>query len=305
MSIGVKIENLSSQTINLTPSSFHVRSETVSKDILSPETYAKKIRQHVGLHLLHALWGPWSFSYQENPTTGETTTNFIYIPIGLIVGIGNAVHASNANKANLAAHKRSTIWSRPINPGETVYSLMPIQILNNEKIQFSYRQDLQRLEVAVPFKINGPYAPPIKDMKSRPYSFFVLLKDNTSFTANTKIDIDGKVHTITAMINGLPTLIKPAATRSLSRHTSEGRQLLGIAADSCWLFQVIKGRINAYYFLSEQSAINISHIQKGTGPIVPFSPDNLKAMTEFDAEVDELIFRQKYVKAITIFNAKY
>src|SRR6187402_2629652 len=100
-SVAVRIENLSDSSMVLTRNNFKVYARGQAKAIYSPEAYSKKVKQWGAVHLLHSLWGPWAIHWEEDEY-GETDVSFIYIPVGAIVGIVNAVKAANANKENLA-----------------------------------------------------------------------------------------------------------------------------------------------------------------------------------------------------------
>src|SRR5690606_33339711 len=77
--VGVKIENTSNVSVRLTPQNLKVSSATQEKVVLSPSEYASKVKQRVGVHLLHALWGPWAISWREDED-GNTKFKGIYIP---------------------------------------------------------------------------------------------------------------------------------------------------------------------------------------------------------------------------------
>jgi hypothetical protein len=95
-------------------------------------------QQHTGFHLLHALWGPWFVSWQED-ASGNTDVDFVYIPVGAIVGIANTMRASNANKAHLEMLNSNEIWNKEIKPGEVVYGVVTIPAMGIEEFGFRFR----------------------------------------------------------------------------------------------------------------------------------------------------------------------
>jgi hypothetical protein len=300
-SVGVKITNVSSSPITLTRNSFQVYSKSGVKNIHSPLEYSKKVKQRVGMHLLHSLWGPWAMSWEEDGN-GETDFNFIYIPVGAIVGIGNSVRARNANKENRKTQEQNEIWNKRIDAGQTLYGLIAISAPKQDTLGFSNN-------ASAPYRLQayrgGPYTPE-KKPTSLSHDFYMIMKNGKSYTMRTRINITSSEHFIEANQEGLPKIIKPSDTRTLSRMTDDGRrQVLGIPADSCWLFKIIPGQISAYYFLAQEiKNESVTAIQKGDGPVVPFSPQVLMDMVGGDPELVKLINNQKFVQAIKGYNDK-
>jgi hypothetical protein len=134
--VGIKIENISDRKVRITQENLRLFSHGVRTQILSPEQYAKKVKQRVGAHLLHALYGPWAISWSED-ARGETDVDFIYIPVGAIIGIGNAIRADNANKANIKTLQMNSIWGKEIGPHETLYGLVPVMSTGDAPLEFT------------------------------------------------------------------------------------------------------------------------------------------------------------------------
>ena len=138
ISVAVKIENLSSSSaITISKDNFKVHADGQEKTFYTPIEYSKKVKQRVGAHLLHALYGPWAIRWQEN-SKGETDVDFIYIPVGAIIGIGNAIRAGNANKANRETAEQYEIWNKTIGPRETLTGLILIPGNGFDPLTFSY-----------------------------------------------------------------------------------------------------------------------------------------------------------------------
>jgi len=86
-----------------------------------------------------------------------------------------------------------------------------------------------------------------------------------------------------------------------------GQQFRGIPKDTCWMFKVISGRINAYSFLVINENIlfypeTIVGIQLNDGPIVQFNEANLKSMIINDSHAMESLEDNGLLKAILRFN---
>ena len=80
----------------------------------------------------------------------------------------------------------------------------------------------------------------------------------------------------------------------------------GIPSDSCWMFKVVSGPINAYSYLSETdeftSPESMVGIQLDGGPIVKCDADNLKKMVGIDSDALKQINKKNYYKAIKKYN---
>jgi len=136
------------------------------------------------------------------------------------------------------------------------------------------------------------------------YDFVVILKNDSTFRVRTKINVlqEGN-NFITVKDDGIKQKIFPADTKSISRVTLEGRTLIGIPADSCWLFLVDRGAINSYSFLAETGTTFIIAIQEGNdSPIVPLTKENLLPMISGDPKANKHASKNNFQKAISIFN---
>jgi hypothetical protein len=295
--VALKIENLSASPITLTRENFTVHSISGVMGVFSPKEYSKKIKQKVGIHLLHALWGPWALSWKTDDN-GETDFNFVYIPAGAIVGIVNAAKAAKANRENLATQERNEIWYKEISAGQTLHGLIAIPRTIQDSLSFSFNTTPGTKQ----YVAQAVYIPE-KNPASYKHDFYVIMLNGKQYSIKTKIDISGREHFITATEADIPKIIKPGDTKSLSRLTTDGRQLLGVPNNNRWLFKTISGKINAFYFLAEDTEL-ISDIQKGDGPIVPFSPQALLDMIGGDPDIFQMINRQKFAMAIKSFNEK-
>ena len=168
---------------------------------------------------------------------------------------------------------------------KTPYGNVPITTYNYVGMPMSY------------YRTTGPV--------SYKHKFFVILKNDSSFSCKTSIDFTEETHSITYKHGKKEITLKPSDTKTLSWMTQTGRQILGIAADSCWLFKVNADKINSYSFLAEENMLAIIAIQKGNdGPIVPLNKETLRAMVGDDPKTLKLIESNKLVKAIQRYNYK-
>jgi hypothetical protein len=96
--------------------------------------------------------------------------------------------------------------------------------------------------------------------------------------------------------------IKPRDTKQLICIFSDGSRIVGFPADSCWLFKVVKGKINGYSFLPIKSQ-NITAIQAGdNAPIIPLTLSNLLPLIAEDPKAKALAQKGKLVKALNSYN---
>lgn len=136
------------------------------------------------------------------------------------------------------------------------------------------------------------------------YEFEVVLKNDSTFKAKTRIKLNNEEdNSIIVKDKGTKQEFFPNDTKYISRVTLGGRVIKGIAADSCWLFKIIKGEINGYSFLSEETDQYVIAIQDGDeGPIVPLTKENLMPLVLSDQKSVALARRNKLRRALTTYN---
>ncbi|MGZ3926110.1 MAG: hypothetical protein ACXVJG_04075, partial [Mucilaginibacter sp.] len=95
-------------------------------------------------------------------------------------------------------------------------------------------------------------------------------------------------------------------TLSISRPLFEEKLLTGIATDSCWLFKVVTGKINAYSYLSEIDMVDgftLVGFQTGDNPnIQKLTPEALEPIIKNDEKAYKAFLKKDYYKAIEKFN---
>jgi hypothetical protein len=303
--VALRIENTSSVPVTITYNNFKIYSGTGEKKIVSPVIYSKKVKQRVGAHMLHALWGPWGISWQSDQD-GNSDVSGYYIPAGLIVGIGNAVRASNANRESKATLEVYEIWNKEIAPGKTLHGIVTLSSIGDEPLSFSYGNNAKPdLTVLTPTKrpeVTGALG---SATKSLAHDFFVIPVTGKSYSAKTKIYTSSQGHFIIANDPNKGTVqVFPSETKTLSRMTKDDKQLLGIPNGDHWLFKISTGKISTYYFFAEENTKDISHIQKADGEILAFTPQTLIGMVDGDPDAIDLISRGKFRDAVELYNAK-
>ena len=138
------------------------------------------------------------------------------------------------------------------------------------------------------------------------YKFTVVLADDSTFTARTKIDFTSDTHSLTVRgANRQKQKIYPFYTKEIFRIDENGRKISGVPSDSCWLFKCHEGKINAYSFLAEKGMAYVIAIQQGDdGPIVPLTKNNLLPMVGNDPKIVKLVEKGKLVRAVQTVNER-
>jgi len=147
---------------------------------------------------------------------------------------------------------------------------------------------------------------------SQKHKFKVLMKDSSTLELVAKIDADSLTRylvytdrSVKRSDSGRTKRIYPSQTLSISRLDKYGTDTYtGIPADSCWLFPAIKGALTAYAALAEDEIDDsfLLYIQKGDGPLVRLTDDNLEASIKDNEKAERLLKKKKYSRAIIKFN---
>jgi hypothetical protein len=153
------------------------------------------------------------------------------------------------------------------------------------------------------------------------YEFWVTMKDGTEKKIESKIYADTAKHSNYLLITdkkfkkGDPMReqrIYSDQTSRILRQTSDWTDTVvtikGIATDSCWLFKVVQGKINAYSYLSETenlSTFYISAFQEGNGPVQKLTPEALEPIIKTDEKAYAAFKKKDYLSAIKKYNKSH
>jgi len=149
---------------------------------------------------------------------------------------------------------------------------------------------------------------------SQKHKFKVLMKDSSTLELVAKIDADSLTRylvytdrSVKRSDSGRTKKIYPSQTISISRMDQYGApQITGIAADSCWLFPVLRGQlISAYAALAEDEIDDgfLLYFQAKDGPLIRLTDDNLEAAIKGNEKAERLLKKKKYSRAINKFNS--
>ncbi len=115
--VGVKVTNNGA-----TPLSFRNDVAVYASDQrlypLEPEIVGHQLKQNPASYLLYLLWWMNFGSCQ-----GDDCNNLI-LPVGLPIGLGNMIQASDANLKFTKELAKNNLLSKDIQPGETMYGLV-------------------------------------------------------------------------------------------------------------------------------------------------------------------------------------
>jgi hypothetical protein len=144
------------------------------------------------------------------------------------------------------------------------------------------------------------------------HTFKVIFKDSTSKFFYGMIEPDSTISFLLWEDNSVKEKdsarfkkIYPNQTKSIIRADLDNSvRYEGKAADSCWLFKAISGKINAYSAVPNQETTMdfIIYIQKDNGPLQKMNHRNLWEMIKDNEKALKLFYKDKYQKAMLLYN---
>jgi len=147
----------------------------------------------------------------------------------------------------------------------------------------------------------GNWAYRLNNLKNARYTFILTMKDNSTREVHSKLYADSVNNRSYVMDD--QQKIYCSQTRRISREDGS-RQITGIATDSCWLFKIVSGKINAYSFLSEGAGTySIAALQTGNSAIQVFDERELEQMINNNPKAMKAFIKRDYLKAIEKYNA--
>jgi len=151
-------------------------------------------------------------------------------------------------------------------------------------------------------------------LNNQKYKFKVVLKDSTVLEVKSKIHLDTALHKSYLLFDDKSVKgdkkdrqrkIYSSDTRGISREEA-GETRSGMATDSCWLFKVISGNINAYSPLSESYNIDSFYLrafQVADGPIQKLDSASLAPIVKSNEKAFKAFAKKDYYKAISKYNS--
>lgn len=150
-------------------------------------------------------------------------------------------------------------------------------------------------------------------MNNQKYKFKVLMKDSTTKEVKSKIYMDTTLHkSYLTYEDKTITDKKLREKRIYSNQTicitrnDYNEDVTGMANDSCWLFKVVSGKINAYSPLSERydiSSIYLKAYQFENGPVMKLDSASLAPIIAKSPKALKAFQKKDYYKAIDKYNS--
>ena len=137
---------------------------------------------------------------------------------------------------------------------------------------------------------------------SQSHDYKIILKNDSILAKYTRININDSIHSITIKKKKERRIVKPFETKFVKFTNARGELYIGIPKDTCWLFKIHSGRINAYSYLPEVDDIHIRAIQKGGEEIVPYTKAYVLKMVESNKEAMKYAEKGKLHEALCAYN---
>jgi hypothetical protein len=141
-----------------------------------------------------------------------------------------------------------------------------------------------------------------KATRIKSYYNIALLEDSL-VNAYTRVDTKSIPHSITARVGKLTRKFTPRDTQFIVRIGDFSEEYIGLPADSCWMFKMIKGNINVYYFLPFNEWKFAVAIQKNDdGPIQKITSDLIKSLISDAPKAIQFFEANRHLEAILVYN---
>ncbi len=135
--IAIEIKNISSIPVLITADNFRVYTGEKEVPTVDLNTYLMNVKQLSGTYLLHGLWGPWSIQTWSD-SNGHSGGKVTYLPVGLAIGIINAIIASGANKKHSENIEELNIFNKTIEPNEKITGIICLKHDTYDQLTFKY-----------------------------------------------------------------------------------------------------------------------------------------------------------------------
>lgn len=173
---------------------------------------------------------------------------------------------------------------------------------------FSRMQMNMNMQMIMNMNMNRFYG----SANNQKYKFKILMKDSTTKEVKSKIHMDTTLHK--SYLTYEDKTIKDKRLREQRIYSNQtlritrddyGTDVTGMANDSCWLFKVVSGKINAYSPLSEKYDIDSFYLrayQLGDGPVLKMDSASLAPIFAKSPKALKAFKKKDYLKAINKYN---
>ncbi len=158
----------------------------------------------------------------------------------------------------------------------------------------------------------GSYTPRIYSFNnaySSKFTFFIVLKNDSTIVANTKIKFRSKdkPSELSWKEHGKKYVVTPDQTKEIYRVDVKRNKIRGIPQDSCWLFLIDTARtdkkIKLYSMTSDISSPTISHFKLDKmDDILPLQKSKLEPYVQENEKAKKLVLKNQLLKAIEEMN---
>jgi hypothetical protein len=136
------------------------------------------------------------------------------------------------------------------------------------------------------------------------FEITVVLKNDSVINLKSHIESEEKKMYVVYKVKKVKRKIFPNETREIYGNSSVHGRMMGIPADSCWLFKAFTGAINSYLSIPIKDYNMVIAIQQGNdGVIIPLNKKNLEAITGTDdPKIVKWLSRNKLSKVLMYYN---
>ena len=171
-----------------------------------------------------------------------------------------------------------------------------------------------------PTRINTPYGPatiqtyhhmPMRyyhgpNGESMKHQFTIVLKNDSVFAAKTIVKANETTYFVQIKNGKEKTRLLPNQTKEIFWMDPAKGKMSGVASDTCWLFTMVKGKINLYSPIPEYLAEPVAFSDSEDGRIIKLDSDRLLEYIGYtDTKLVNMITRKDYHKAVARYNKKF
>lgn len=136
--IAIRIRNLTDTSRIITTDNFRIYANNLTELLVENKSdYLRSVSQQSGLYLLHGLWGPWKYESWVK-SDGTSGGKLSYLPIGLVVGVGNMIVAASSNARHKKEITDAEIFGKTIAPGSFITGIVVLKYNRYDPLYFKY-----------------------------------------------------------------------------------------------------------------------------------------------------------------------